>query len=260
MECSDYFPNIQIDSCIYKGAQSARASPLPVFANQTNVTTKNSPKKRVHGRLINSHCHRLFFKRHQLIVVFIAANESNHEGAWALATSFQTFKLIVIYSKKSLHFREDCGMFCEGEWESKSNSSTTTASSTAMALLTSLASSTSSDWIASLESSASAALTISLALSSSSLTSTVARNGLINISIVGQVGLVGLVNLSDLISGHNDLVGFFGLSLVRLVVPISFSGINGLADQISIISLIGVGDFSLYSLVGSSASFTRTWH
>ncbi len=31
--------------------------------------------------------------------------------------SFQTSKLIVIYSKKSLHFREDCGMFCEGEWE-----------------------------------------------------------------------------------------------------------------------------------------------
>jgi hypothetical protein len=31
------------------GAQSARASPLPVVANQTNATTRNSPKKRVHG-------------------------------------------------------------------------------------------------------------------------------------------------------------------------------------------------------------------
>ena len=31
-----------------------------------------------------------------------------------------TFKLIVIYSKKSLHFREDCRMFCEGEWEEQS--------------------------------------------------------------------------------------------------------------------------------------------
>mgnify|MGYP001149359114 CR=1 FL=1 len=31
------------------GAQSARASPLPVFANQTNATMKNSPKKQVHG-------------------------------------------------------------------------------------------------------------------------------------------------------------------------------------------------------------------
>jgi hypothetical protein len=28
--------------------------------------------------------------------------------------------LIVIYSKKSLHFREDCGMFWEGEWEEQS--------------------------------------------------------------------------------------------------------------------------------------------
>jgi hypothetical protein len=40
------------------------------------------------------------------------------EGAWAQTTSFQTSKLIVI-SKTSLHFREDCGMFCEGEWEQK---------------------------------------------------------------------------------------------------------------------------------------------
>jgi hypothetical protein len=44
-----------------------------------------------------------------------AANKSNHEGAWAQATSFQTSKLIVIYSKTSLHFRKDCGIFCEGE-------------------------------------------------------------------------------------------------------------------------------------------------
>ena len=57
------------------GAQSARASPLPVFANQTNATMKNSPKERVHGRLINLYCHCLFFKRHRLIVVFIATND-----------------------------------------------------------------------------------------------------------------------------------------------------------------------------------------
>ena len=88
------------------GAQSARASPLPVFANQTHATTKNSPKKRVHGRLINSHRHSLFFKQHQLIVVFITANKSNHEGAWAQATSFQTSKLIVVcdWTKISLIF------------------------------------------------------------------------------------------------------------------------------------------------------------
>ena len=45
-----------------------------------------------------------------------AEHESNHEGAsCAQATSFQTSKLIDIYSKISLHFRKDCGIFCEGE-------------------------------------------------------------------------------------------------------------------------------------------------
>ena len=57
------------------GAQSALASPLTIFANQTNATMKNSPKERVHGRLINLYCHCLFFKRHRLIVVFIATND-----------------------------------------------------------------------------------------------------------------------------------------------------------------------------------------
>jgi hypothetical protein len=33
--------------------------------------------------------------------------ELNHEGACAQATSFQTSKLIVIYSKASFHFRKD---------------------------------------------------------------------------------------------------------------------------------------------------------
>jgi hypothetical protein len=46
---------------------------------------------------------------------FTYANKLNYEGAWAQATSFQTSKLIVIYSKTSLHFRKDCGIFCEGE-------------------------------------------------------------------------------------------------------------------------------------------------
>jgi hypothetical protein len=31
--------------------------------------------------------------------------------------SIKPQKLIVMYSKRSLHFREDCGIFCEGEWE-----------------------------------------------------------------------------------------------------------------------------------------------
>jgi len=48
---------------------------------------------------------------------FTSTNESNHEGAWAQATSCQNSKLIVIYFKRSLHFHKDCGIFCEGEWE-----------------------------------------------------------------------------------------------------------------------------------------------
>ncbi len=47
---------------------------------------------------------------------FIYANE---EGVWAQATSFLTSKLIVVYSKASLHFHKDRGIFCEGEKEQK---------------------------------------------------------------------------------------------------------------------------------------------
>jgi hypothetical protein len=52
---------------------------------------------------------------------FTCANKLNCEGAWAQATSFLASKLIVNYSKISLHFQEDCGIFCEGEWEEKDN-------------------------------------------------------------------------------------------------------------------------------------------
>jgi hypothetical protein len=246
---------------------TARASLLPVFANQTNATTKNSPKKRVHGRLINSHRHRLFFERHRLIVVFIAENESNHEGAWAQATSFQTSKLIVIYSKKSLHFRKDCGMFCVGEWEEQSQQPkhdlvdhygvigrtdlidlikfvgyNGLINCNGLLDFIGVVSFFGLDRLVGI-------VGLSCLIGLINLIKIVklginGRNDLINISIIGQVGLVGLVNLSDL-SGHHDLVGFFGLSLVSLVVPISFSGISGLVNQISIISLIGVGNLSL---------------
>ncbi len=41
-----------------------------------------------------------------------AANKLNHGGSWALqATSLQTSKLNVIYSKISLHFHKDWGIF-----------------------------------------------------------------------------------------------------------------------------------------------------
>ena len=43
------FQTFSLTVAFSSGAQSARASPLPVVANQTNATTRNSPKKQVHG-------------------------------------------------------------------------------------------------------------------------------------------------------------------------------------------------------------------
>jgi hypothetical protein len=57
------------------------------------------------------------FAPHIFKDAFTPANELNHEGAWALAISCQNSKLMVVYFKRFLHFREDCGIFCEGEWE-----------------------------------------------------------------------------------------------------------------------------------------------
>jgi len=45
--------------------------------------------------------------------------ESLFTGAKQVASATipnESFKLIVKYTKTSLHFREDCGTFCEGEW------------------------------------------------------------------------------------------------------------------------------------------------
>ena len=47
------------------------------------------------------------FAPHIFEDAFTLANKLNHEGAWALATSCQTSKLIVIYFKWFLHFRKD---------------------------------------------------------------------------------------------------------------------------------------------------------
>jgi hypothetical protein len=45
--------------------------------------------------------------------------ESLFTGAKQVASATipnESFKLIVKYTKTSLHFRKDCGKFCEGEW------------------------------------------------------------------------------------------------------------------------------------------------
>ncbi len=52
---------------------------------------------------------------------FTYADKLNHEGAWAQATSLLVPKLIVNYSKISLHFQEGYNVFFEGKWEVKNN-------------------------------------------------------------------------------------------------------------------------------------------
>jgi hypothetical protein len=58
--------------------------------------------------------------------------------------------------------------------------------------------------------------------------------------------LPSLLSLASAISTQAEL---------DALASLDFSGISGLVNQISIISLIGIGDLSLNSLVGSSASF-----
>jgi hypothetical protein len=180
----------------------------------------------------------------RLIVVFIAANESNREGAWAQATSFQTSKLIVIYSKKSLHFREDCGMFCEGEWEEQSQQPK-------------------HDLVDHYR-----------VIGRANLIDRISLVGSIGFSgISGLAGQISLVSLSSFI-GHVSfidlgvsfiglsIVGFIGLSLVSLGGLIGHFSLSDIIGQVSLINLsassnhwpIGLISVIGVSLIASSAS------
>jgi hypothetical protein len=184
-------------------------------------------------------------------------------------------QLIVIYSKKLLHFHEDCIIICEGEWKEQSQQPK-------------------HDLVDHYGVIGHANL-IDL-IKFVSYNGLVKCNGLVDfIGVVGFVGLdclVGIVGLSclddiiglvDLVKigisivgqevghlvdlglvGHPGfgLIGYTGLGLdgsslinrISLVGPIGFSGISGLANQISLISL---SDLAMISLVGSLASFVR---
>jgi hypothetical protein len=188
----------------------------------------------------------------RLIVVFIATNESNHEGAWAQATSFQNSKLIVIYYKNFLHFREDCLIICEGEWEEQSQQPKHDlvdhygvigrvdlidlikfVGYNGLVKCNGLV-----DFIGVVDFVGLDRLVGNVGLSC--LYDIIGLVDLvkIGISIVGQeVGIVGLVDLG--LVGHPGfgLVGYTGLGLdgsslidrISLVGPIGFSGISGLA-------------------------------
>jgi hypothetical protein len=125
--------------------------------------------------------------------------------------------LIVIYSKKSLHFREDCEMFCEGEWEEQSQQPKHNLVDHYRVI---------------------------------------GRVDLINrISIGGQVNLVGLVDLG--LVSHNGLglngislvgLGFFGVN--GLISVVSFvDHISLLIGQISLVNPIGLKLISHFCLI-----------
>jgi len=203
--------------------------------------------------------------------VFIPTNKSNHEGAWAQETSCQTSKLIVIYFKRFLYFRKDCGIFCEGEWEQQQQLDEHTNRLVGLIGFISLFDfigvvgllgldrlvgivglSCLDDFIGLID----IVKIIKLGI--------YGCNGLIGyISIVSQVGLVGLVDLGfiGLVSysagfglvGHTGL-GFDGISLVG----IGLFGINGLISVgfVSIVSFISLVDVGFIGLLGLSASLT----
>jgi hypothetical protein len=165
----------------------------------------------------------------RLIVVFIAANESNHEGAWAQAISFQTSKLIVIYSKKSLHFREDCEMFCEGEWKEQSQQPKHNL------------------------------VDHYRVIGRADLIDRISLVGSISFSgISGLVDQISLISLSGFI-GHvsfiNLGISFIGLSLGSLGGLISLIGVIGLCLIASSASVASLARrlISFISLIGSSA-------
>jgi hypothetical protein len=130
--------------------------------------------------------------------------------------------LIVIYSKRSLYFREDCGIFCEGEWEQQRHLDGHTG------LV---------DFIG--------------------LFGLIRLIGFVDfIGDVGLVGLNGCANLIDLQPTH-DLVDNYGvIGCADLIVLIKIVGYNGqislvsLIDRISLVSLSGF--ISHISFVGLS--------
>jgi len=161
-----------------------------------------------------------------------ATNESNHEGAWAQATSFQTSKLIDIYSKRSLHFCKDCGIFCEGEWEQQRHLDGHTG------LV---------DFIG-----------------------VVGLVGLVGficiVNFIGVIGVVGIVGVNgfvvgiiglvmDLI-GRNGLIGCIGCN-GNIGRKIIFGGIIkllkfGIAGQVGLVGLVDIGNLGLVGHSGLS--------
>ncbi len=177
-------------------------------------------------------------------------------------------QLIVIYSKRSLHFREDCGIFCEGEWEQQQHldGHTGLVDFIGIISLVSLV-----GFICIIDFIGIVGIVgivgvngfvvgiIGLAvdlIGRNGLIGCIGRNGnigrkilfggiikLLKFGIIGQVGLVGLIDIGDL-----SLVGHSGLSLVGHT-GLSFDGHTGLVRYTGLVSLINLVIVSLISLV-----------
>ena len=133
--------------------------------------------------------------------------------------------MIVIYSKRSLHFREDCGIFCEGEWEQQRRHDGHTGLVDLIGLV--------------------------------GFVDFIGLNNFIGlIGLNGLVGIVGLSCLDDLIgldhfgigvvgctgfglNGTSLLVGFTGgvFSIVSFIRLVDFIGVFGLVDFFGLIGL-----------------------
>jgi hypothetical protein len=178
------------------------------------------------------------------------AKKLNHEGAYAQATSFQTSKLIVIYSKIPLHFHEDCSIFCEGEWEQQQRLNKhnglvglSLIGHPGIARLTGL-------------------------VCLIGLVDFIGLNGLIGLiglitGLVSLIGLVGHISCNGLTSlighiglsqiGRNGFLGRIGhVGLIKLVQVIAFVGLVGLIGLVGYIGLIGHNGLFNFGLVSNT--------
>jgi hypothetical protein len=187
-----------------------------------------------------------------------AANKLNHEGAWAQATSFQTSKLIVIYSKTSLHFREDCGIFCEREWGQQRQLDGHT-NLVGVGLIVHINTVSCMEFIG-LDG-------LIGHIGHNDLIGLVGFVGLVGIvSLIGCIGLVGFICLVGLIDhiGRNGFVGHIGLfGLIKLIKLIGFVGLVsliGLSGRIGLIGNNGLFGFGIVGHIGLVGLFSLVGH
>jgi hypothetical protein len=157
-------------------------------------------------------------------------------------------KLIVIYSKRSLHFREDCGIFYEGEWEQQQHLDGHTGLVDFIGLvgLAGLVGFVGficlPDFIGIL------GLVGLNGFVISNIGSGLADHTGLSLNIIGFIGFVDFIGVVGLV-GRNGLVGIVGLSCLDDLIGLV--GLAGLAGFIRLVDFIGiVGLFDLVGLIG----------